>query len=156
MYNPIEYNLKYSETRGSLWSDSKDEATNFNNNNNNNNNANTNNFKSFKYKARLLKNTIAQPAPNAVNGILRIAKIAMPFKYLSTFCRSLKKSLLNCKVELKLRWKKYFVLSGGGTKHVINEDANANNIILTTKDKIICSYCNFTSERQSKIIKTSS
>ena len=30
-YNLIEYSLNYSETTGSLWFHSKDEATNFNN-----------------------------------------------------------------------------------------------------------------------------
>ena len=42
--------------------------------------------------------------------------------------------LINCKAELKLTWTKYCVLSAGGTENVINEDANANNIIFTIKD----------------------
>ena len=42
--------------------------------------------------------------------------------------------LINCKVELKLKWTKYCVLSAGGAENVINEDANANNIIFTIKD----------------------
>ena len=41
----------------------------------------TNNFKSFKYKAKLLGNTVAQPAPNAANRILRNATIVVPLKY---------------------------------------------------------------------------
>ena len=44
--------------------------------------------------------------------------------------------------------------SAGSTENIINEDANANNIIFTIKDKIICSCCNFIGKRQSKIIKT--
>ena len=40
-------------------------------------------------------------------------------------------SLINCKVELKLKWTKYCVFSTGGTENVINEDDNANKIILT-------------------------
>ena len=64
MYNLIEYSSNYSETTGSLWFYSKDEATNFNAEN-----ANINNFKSFKHKAKLLGNTVAQSAPNAANGI---------------------------------------------------------------------------------------
>ena len=39
MYNLIEYSSNYSETTGSLWFYSKNEATD--------------NFKSFKYKAEL-------------------------------------------------------------------------------------------------------
>ena len=52
----IEYSSNYSETLGTLWFYSKDETTNFNNNI-----ENTHSFKSFKYKAKLLGNTVAQP-----------------------------------------------------------------------------------------------
>ena len=45
MYNLIEYCSNYSETTGSLWFYSKDEATDFNNI------ENTNNLKSFKDNA---------------------------------------------------------------------------------------------------------
>ena len=65
MYNLIEYSSNYSETTGSLWFYSKDEATDFNADI-----VNDNNFKSFKYKAKLLGNTVAQ-ADNAANGILK-------------------------------------------------------------------------------------
>ena len=62
MYNLIEYSSNYSETMGSLWFYSKDGAASFNNNI-----SNPNNFKSFKYKAKLLGNADAQPAPNVAN-----------------------------------------------------------------------------------------
>ena len=48
MYNLIEFNSNYSETTGSLWFYSKDEATSFNSDI-----ANTNNFKSFMHKTKL-------------------------------------------------------------------------------------------------------
>ena len=64
---------------------------------------NDNNFNSFKDKAKLLGNTAAQPAPNAANGILKNATIAVPLKYLSNFWISLEIPLINYKVELKLR-----------------------------------------------------
>ena len=57
IHNLIEYSSNYSETTGILWFYSKDEATDFNNNI-----VNTDDFKSFKYKAKLLGNTEAQPA----------------------------------------------------------------------------------------------
>ena len=66
IYNLIENSSCHSKTTGRLWFYSKDEATDFNNNI-----ANTDDFKSFKYKVKLLGNTAAQPAPNNVNGILR-------------------------------------------------------------------------------------
>ena len=62
---------------------------------------NDNNFKSFRYKAKLLVNTAAL-ADNAANGILKNATIAVPLKYLSNLWRSLQMPLINCKVELKL------------------------------------------------------
>ena len=48
MYNLIEYNSNYSETTGSLWFYSKDEATHFNIDF-----VNDNHFKSFMYMAKL-------------------------------------------------------------------------------------------------------
>ena len=45
--------------------------------------------------------------------------------------------LINCKVELKLKWIKYCVLSAAGNDNVINNNdnnnSNANNIIFTIK-----------------------
>ena len=90
MYNLIEYSSNYSETTRNLWFYSKDEATDFNADV-----ANDNNFKSFKYKAKLLQNTEA----DGVNGILNSATIAVLLKYLSNFWRSLEMPLINCKVE---------------------------------------------------------
>ena len=54
MYNLVENNSNYFEGTGSLWFYSKDEVTDFNEEI-----ANTDNFKSFKYKAKLLGNTVA-------------------------------------------------------------------------------------------------
>ena len=47
MYNLIEYSSNYSETTGSLWFNSKDEATDFNADI-----GNTDDFKSFMFKAK--------------------------------------------------------------------------------------------------------
>ena len=121
MYNLIEYCSNYSETTGSLWFYSKHEATYFNADI-----VNNNDFKSFKYKAKLLGNTFADGA----NGILKNATIAIPLKYLSDFWIPLKISLIKCKVELKRTWIKYCVLPAAGTA---NDDANSNNIIFTIK-----------------------
>ena len=88
-YNLVEYSSNYSETTGSLWFYSKDEATNFNADI-----ANNNNFESFEYKAKLLGNTVADRA----NENLRNTTTAVPLKYLSNFWRSLETLLINCKV----------------------------------------------------------
>ena len=128
MYNLIKYSSNYFNTTGSSWFCSKDEATNFHADSAYSNN---NNFKSFDYKANLLPNTVSQPAPNQVNGILKNATIPVPFKYLSNFCRSLETTLIICKIQLKLEWKKYCVLAVAVND---NTDANPDNIIFTVKD----------------------
>ena len=125
IYNVIEYGSNYSETTGSLWFYSQDETTNFNNSV-----ENADHFKSFEYKAKLLGNTVAQPAQNNANGILKNATIAMPLKYLSNFWKSVEMPLIHCKVELKLKWTKYCILSAAGND---NTNANPNNIISTIK-----------------------
>ena len=122
MYNLLKYNSDYSDTTGRLWFYSKDEATNFNADTEDNNN-----FKSFKYKAKLLENTEI----NGANRILKNAIIAVLLKYLSNFWKTLEMPLINCKVELKLKWTKYCVLSAVGND---NNDANSNNIIFIIKD----------------------
>ena len=125
-YNLIEYSSNYSETTASVWFYSKDEATDFNNEI-----ENTDDFKSFKYKAKLLENTVAQPAPNQANGIPKHAAIAASLKYLSNFWRSLEMPLINFKVELNLKWTKNFVLAAAGND---NTNDNSNNIIFTIRD----------------------
>ena len=42
--------------------------------------------------------------------------------------------LINCKVELKIKWTKYCVLSVAGNENGINNNDNANNFIFTIKD----------------------
>ena len=104
MYNLIEYSSNYSETTGSLWFYSKDEATDFNGNIVNVIKV----VKYFKYKAKLLGNAVAM-ADNAANGILKNASTTVPFNFLSKFWISLEMPLINCKVELKLKWSNYSV-----------------------------------------------
>ena len=101
MYNLLEYSSNYSDTTGSLRFCSKDEATNFNACVENNNV-----YKSFEYKAKILGNTVAQPAPNQANRILKNTTIAVPLKYLRNLWNSLEIQLIDCKVELKPRWTK--------------------------------------------------
>ena len=76
MYNLKEYSSNYSEATGVLWFYSKDEATNLNNNI-----ENTYNFKSLRYKDKLLRNKFAQLTPNNANEFLKKAAISVQ-KYL--------------------------------------------------------------------------
>ena len=97
MCNLLEYSSNYSDTTGSLSFYSNDKATNFNNDI-----GNRNNFKSFKYKARLLGSTVA----HGVNEVLRNTN-CYAIKDLSHFWRSLEVPFIICKVELKLKWTKH-------------------------------------------------
>ena len=108
MYNLIEYSDNYSDTSGSLWNFKRDEIDN------NANVTNDNNAPSFKYKANLIGNTENNGTKNGV-------KIAVPLKYLSNFWRSLEMPLINCKVELSLKWIENCVL----TSAAIGADADA-------------------------------
>ena len=58
---------------------------------------NDDNAPSFKYKASLIGDRENNGRKNGV-------KIAVPLKYLRNFWRSLEMPLINCKVELSLKW----------------------------------------------------
>ena len=76
MYNLLEYSSNCSDTTGSLWFYSKDEAVNFTANI-----VGNNNFQSFKYKTRFIGNTVADGA----NGNLRKATIVVLLKHSAIF-----------------------------------------------------------------------
>ena len=109
IYNLLECSSNYFDTTGSLSFYSQDKASSFNNDIANINNFNYNfyciklctspNFKLHE-KAKLLRKTEA----NAVKYISRKATIAVSLKYVSNFWRSFEMPLINCKVELKLKW----------------------------------------------------
>ena len=90
-YNLREYSDNYSNTSGSLWNFKRDEIIN------NADVTNDNNAPSFKYKSNFIGNTGNDGTKNRV-------KIAIPLKYLCSFSISLKMPLINCKVELSLKW----------------------------------------------------
>ena len=108
MYNLIEYSDNYSDTSGSLWDFKRDEIVN------NADVTNNDNAPSFKYKASIIGNTENNETKKEV-------QIAVPLKYLSNFWRSLEMPLINCRVELSLRWIGIFVL----TTAPIGANANA-------------------------------
>ena len=97
-YNLIKYNDNYGDTSGGLWDFKRDEIVD------NANVTNDDNAPSFKYKANLIGNTENNGTKNGV-------KIAVPLKYLSNFWRSLEMPLINCKVELSLKWIEKCVLT---------------------------------------------
>ena len=94
IHSLIDYSSNYSEITGCLWFYLKNEGTSFNTDI-----ANDNNFKSFKYKTKLLENTITDNA----NGILKNAASAVSLKYLRNFRTILEMPLINCKVDYDLK-----------------------------------------------------
>ena len=101
MYNLIEYSDNYSDTSGSLWQFKRHEIEGDVDLTVNGNHI-PNNSSSFKYKSSSIADR---------NGV----KIAVPLKYLRNFSRSLEMPLINCKVELSLRWYENCILSSAGT-----------------------------------------
>ena len=75
----------------------------------------------------------------------------MPLKYLSNFWRSLEIRLINCKVELNLKWTWYCVFTATGAD---NNDANSNDIIFTIKDtKLYIPVVHFSARDNQKLSK---
>ena len=124
MYNLIEYSDNYSDTSGSLWQFKRDEIIN------NADVTNNNDAPSIKYKANLIGNTENNGRKNGV-------KIAVPLKYLSNFWRSLEMPLINCKVELSLRWYENCILSnvaGNSTFKITDAKLYVPVVTLSTED----------------------
>ena len=119
MYNLIKYSDNYSDTSGNLWGFKRDEI-------NTHANVCTANSSSFKYKSSIIGNTEADRTKNGV-------KIAVPLKYLSNFWRSLEIPLINCKVELSLKWYERCLLTVANTATFKITDAKLYVPIVTLK-----------------------
>ena len=102
MYSLIEYSVNHSSTSGSLWHFGRDEIIN------NADVTNDENAPSFKHKASLIGNTENNGRKNGV-------KIAVPLKYLRNFWRSLEMPLINCEVELSIKWYERCLLTAATT-----------------------------------------
>ena len=93
MYNLIEFSNNYSKTCGSLWQYYKDEP-----------NDNLADSESFKSKVKIKGNT-------PVNGNTKDIEIIVPLKYLSNFWETLEMPLINCEVNLILKWSSTCVIT---------------------------------------------
>ena len=83
-----------------------------------------------------------------VDEIVRSTPIAMLLKYLSKFWRSLEIPLINCQVELKLKWKNHCGLSA------VAADASSNKIIFTIKNsKLYVSVVTSSAKNNQKLLK---
>ena len=91
MYNLLEYSDNYQDSTGSLYQFKRDEPPD--------DNANVGNATtSLVYKSKGIKGT----DDNNVNNV----KLVVPLKYVSNFFRSLEIPLVNCKIDLELKWHK--------------------------------------------------
>ena len=123
MYNLIEYSDNYAKTTGSLWQYCKDIPAR---------NANgeiivfdvNNTTDSFKFKAKITGQT--------GNDGTKDVEIMVPLKYLSNFWRTLEMPLINCEVNLILKWSSNCVLIASGT-----QNKNATFEITDTKLYVI-------------------
>ena len=129
MYNLIEYSDNYSSTSGNLLQFKRDEIVN------NADVTNDDNAPSFKHKASLIGNTETNGTKNGV-------KVVVPLKYLSNFWRSLEMPLINCKVEISLKWYERCLLTAATTATCTITDAKLYVPIFT-----------FSTEDNSKLTK---
>ena len=118
MYNLIEYRDNYSDTSAIVWQFKRDEITN------NADMTNDNYAPSFKNKSSLIGNTGEDGTKSGV-------KIALPLKCLSNFWRSLEMPLIDCKVELSLKWYETCLLTAATTATFTITDATLYVPIVT-------------------------
>ena len=140
MYNLIEYSDNYSDTSGSLWQFKRDEIIN------NADVTNDDNAPSFKYKASLIGNTEDNATKNGV-------KIALPLKYLSNFWRSLEIPLINCKVELSLKWIENYVLTTAAIGANATATAEDSATFKITDAKLYVPVVTLSTEGNAKLVK---
>ena len=93
---------------------------------------NSTNSTSFKYILSFFKTL-----ENDDNATFKKGKIAVLLKYLSNFWRSLKMSIINCKIHLELYWSKNCVVSntvGARSFKITNTKFYVPIVILSSKD----------------------
>ena len=80
------------------------------------------NSESFKYKARITENTynvgVSEEGYDPNNVGKNETEVVIPLKHLSNFWKTLNIPLINCEVELILRWSKNCVLADMTRKNV--------------------------------------
>ena len=119
MYNLIEYSDNYAKTSGSLWQYFRDEPDD-----------NLADSESFKSKIKITGKT-----PEADN--VKDVEIIVPLKYLSNFWRILEMSLINCEVNLILRWSSTCVITnstGAGTFAITDTKLYVPVVTLLTQE----------------------
>ena len=122
MYNLIRYSVNYSKTLERLWQYYKDDPNN-----------NIANFESFKLKVKITGKT-----PD--NGNTKDAEIMVPLKYLSSFWRILEMPLINCKVNLTLKWPKDCVITNSEGEGKLSITERKLYVSVATQVRIMQNY----------------
>ena len=112
MYNLIEYSDNYAKTTGSLHNFHRDEPAD-----------DIWDSPSVKEKAKYY-NLTENAAAGALNKSVEV-EINVPFSYLSNFWRTLEFPLINCEVELQLKWSPHCVLGWQVTQTQLTDDITA-------------------------------
>ena len=119
MYNLMEYSDNYAKTTGSLWQYFRDEPDD-----------NIEDSESFKSKIKITGKT-----PDDDNE--KDVEIMVPLKYLSNFWRTLEMPLINCEVNLILRWSSTCVITdsnGAGTFAITDTRLYVPVVTLSTQE----------------------
>ena len=119
MHDLIEFSDNYAKTSKSLWQYYRDKSNN-----------DITNSESFKLKARVTGRAL-------VDDSTKDAETAVPFKYLSSFWRTLEMSLINCEINLVLTWSESSVITnsiGVELFTIINIKLYVPVVTLSTQD----------------------
>ena len=119
MHDLIEFSDNYAKTSKSLWQYYRDKSNN-----------DITNSESFKLKARVTGRAL-------VDDSTKDAETAVPFKYLSSFWRTLEMSLINCEINLVLTWSESSVITnsiGAELFTIINIKLYVPLVTLSTQD----------------------
>ena len=119
MHDLIEFSDNYAKTSKSLWQYYRDKSNN-----------DITNSESFKLKARVTGRAL-------VDDSTKDAETAVPFKYLSSFWRTLEMSLINCEINLVLTWSESSVITnsiGAELFTIINIKLYVPVVTLSTQD----------------------
>ena len=126
MYNLLEYSDNYQDSTGRLYQFKRDEPPDDNSNV-------ANNTTVLVYKSRIISGT----DDNNVNNV----KLVVALKYVSNFFRSLEMPLVNCKIDLELKWHKDCMISSVDAAAgqvvsfmITNTKLYVPIVILSTKD----------------------
>ena len=119
MHDLIEFSDNYAKTSKSLWQYYRDKSNN-----------DITNSESFKLKARVTGRAL-------VDDSTKDAETPVPFKYLSSFWRTLEISLINCEINLVLTWSESSVITnsiGVELFTIINIKLYVPVVTLSTQD----------------------